>query len=594
MNGQADPFVSNSHRGLVMQRCSSFMTGQQLFTIILSWLMLSQFVLAAEPAKKYALLIGVAKYDHAELNKPLLQYPEADATALAALLKEGGYQCETLLGKQATQAAIRQKLAALKQKAESDGVVLIGIFGHGVEIETREPQNAVALEGCFCPFDTILQQVKDVHGRPVFGNDKQPLIEPDPATLIKLSEIMTALKLAKAGNRVVLADCCRTIPNQARGRSFGAGFRAQDLPENTSVLFGCSPNEQAFEHADWGHGAFTKCLLDELRDLSARGAGVESAVLAAALKKKVPALVASVAPRYPQTPKLFSTDTVDLQLKLLASSRPTLPSNNQSTVPPTNPRPADKVPEGKTAGEQREFAGIKFRWCPPTDEQGFTMGTPGATDDEAPVKVVLTKGFWMGETEVTQGQWKTVLGTEPWKNQVLIKDGANYPAVNISHGLDADGEFERDSAMEFCQKLSTKEAKVFRLPTEAEWEYACRCGTATKYSFGDNESVLTEYCWYAKNTLHINNKHPHRVGLKKPNSFGLHDMHGNVWEWCSDWYGEKLIGGRDTAGNLRGEFRVLRGGGWGSSAVSCRSAFRNRVVPSDRLNMVGFRLVLAP
>ena len=127
------------------------------------------------------------------------------------------------------------------------------------------------MEGCFCPFDCNLRVVKDSKGNEVFGNDKQPLTEPAPETLIKLSEVMISLKLAKAGSRVVLADCCRTVPNQARGRSFGSGFRAQDLPENTSVLFGCAPNEKAFEHSDWGHGAFTKCMLQELRELSATG-----------------------------------------------------------------------------------------------------------------------------------------------------------------------------------------------------------------------------------------------------------------------------------------------------------------------------------
>jgi hypothetical protein len=276
----------------------------------------SNTLTAAEPASKYALLIGVAKYDHSSMNKPEpLKYPEADAQALSELLKAGGYQVDLLLGKAATQAAIREKLKLLKNQGNADGVVLIGVFGHGIETETSGPQNTVIKENYFCPFDTSVQLVTDNQGKPVFGNDRQQLIEPDPASLIKLSELLSTLKVAKAGHRVVLADCCRTVPNQARGRSFGTGYLANDLPDNTTVLFGCSPNEKAFEHSDWGHGAFTKCLLDELPKLAETGT-TDTAILGGILKQSVPKLVATVAPRDRQTPKLFLTDSVDLRLSI--------------------------------------------------------------------------------------------------------------------------------------------------------------------------------------------------------------------------------------------------------------------------------------
>lgn len=293
------------------------MSKQRLFLAIFSLLNLfcSCHVLVADEPKRYALLIGVAKYAHAGMNQPEpLQFPEADARAIGDLLKESGYTVELLLGPAATRDAIREKLVGLRQQGDADGIVLVGLFGHGVEIETASESGEVVREGCFCPYDTDMRIVTDARGNEVFNDDGQPLTEPDRDSLVRLSELMVALKLTRAGNRVVLADCCRTTPNRARGRSFGAGFRAQDLPENTSILFGCAPNEQAFEHPSWGHGAFTKSLLEEIRG-NLLGEDIETAGLAVALKRRVPQLVRAVSPRDTQTPKLFSTDSISLQLK---------------------------------------------------------------------------------------------------------------------------------------------------------------------------------------------------------------------------------------------------------------------------------------
>ena len=161
----------------------------------------------------------------------------------------------------------------------------------------------------------------------------------------------------------------------------------------------------------------------------------------------------------------------------------------------------------------------------------------------------------------------------------------NFPASGITW----------DEAIEFCQKLTATEHKngklpageSYRLPTDAEWEYACRAGTTTAFSFGDDESKLSEYAWFNGNTGI--EKYAHKVGLKKPNPWGLHDMHGNVFEWCSDWYGEALSGGIDPVGPGGGSHRVLRGGSWGSAPGHGRSAYRSSGVPSNRSNR-GFRV----
>jgi sulfatase modifying factor 1 len=233
--------------------------------------------------------------------------------------------------------------------------------------------------------------------------------------------------------------------------------------------------------------------------------------------------------------------------------------------------------------------GMKFNKIPAGT---FLMGSPateeGRYDDEFQHKVTISKPFYMQTTEVTQGQWKALMGTEPWKGQefsTYVKEGANYPAVYVSW----------DDAVAYCKKLSEKESKTYRLPTEAEWEYACRAGSKTTWSFGNDEKELGDYDWYDKNAVDIvSEQYAHQVGLKKPNAFGLYDMHGNVFEWCHDYYGGDYYQQsptNDPMGPVTGSTRVLRGGSWARYALGSRSARRNRGVADNRNVGGGFRLV---
>ena len=220
----------------------------------------------------------------------------------------------------------------------------------------------------------------------------------------------------------------------------------------------------------------------------------------------------------------------------------------------------------------------------------FTMGSPAGEKnrqpDEKQVAVTLTKSFWLGKTEVTQGQWKEVMGTAPWKGKDDVLTDKDCPASYV----------DWHEATAFCQKLTGLEHKAgklpagesYRLPTDAEWEYACRAGTTTAYSFGDDEKQLGNFGWFAGNTA--GEQYAHAVGMKKPNPWGLHDMHGNVWEWCSDWYGNALPGGTDPVGPGKGSFRVFRGGYWGNNPGHCRSANRRSSAPSIRNSSLGFRV----
>ena len=255
--------------------------------------------------------------------------------------------------------------------------------------------------------------------------------------------------------------------------------------------------------------------------------------------------------------------------------------------------------EGAEAGDGRELVpGIAFHWCPAGT---FMMGSPKTErgqlnkheDNENQVEVTLSAGFWMGETELTQGQWETVMGTSLWKeDRETLKVGANYAASDVSHV----------DAVSFCEKLTSQERSAGRLaagwkyalPTEAQWEYACRTGTKTSYSFGNTARKLGNYAWYSKNADQINEYYPHEVGKKSANAWGLKDMHGNVREWVSDWYDEKLAGGLDPQGPKFGTERVIRDGSWFDIAPACRCANRRMLEPDMRFGLNGFRVAGVP
>jgi len=245
---------------------------------------------------------------------------------------------------------------------------------------------------------------------------------------------------------------------------------------------------------------------------------------------------------------------------------------------------------GTKAGDRRVMRvrgfDVAFRWCPPGP---FQMGSPASeaerSTDEGQVAVTLTKGFWMLETEVTQDLWTAFMGL---RSDWTVGSGPKYPAYNVTH----------DEAIEFCRKINDEikaeaagKGILVRLPTEAEWEYACRAGTKTAYSFGNDAAKLGDHAWHSGNS----NNGAHPVGQKQPNDWGLRDMHGNLWEWCSDWYDSKLSGGTNPTGPSTGSDRCFRGGGWGRSGSGrFRSAYRNWSTPSFRAGYLGFRVAAVP
>ena len=250
----------------------------------------------------------------------------------------------------------------------------------------------------------------------------------------------------------------------------------------------------------------------------------------------------------------------------------------------------------RVRGEPEWTAPAGMVWIPPGT---FTMGSPpserGRFYHEGPQTVVtISKGFWLGKYEVTQREYVAVMGTNP-----------SYFTGDLDRPVEQVTWYD---AVEYCNRLTARERAAgrlpagyeYRLPTEAQWEYACRAGTTTRFSFGDALecddlcgacSIADRYMWWCGNNTPYGTK---RVGQKLPNAWGLYDMHGNVWEWCEDWYSDRLPGGSvtDPTGPSLGSYRVFRGGSWSYNGQYCRSAVRDYDWPDGTSSGLGFRAAL--
>ena len=248
--------------------------------------------------------------------------------------------------------------------------------------------------------------------------------------------------------------------------------------------------------------------------------------------------------------------------------------------PPTPAPPPSPVPYTEDAGVG---LGLEMVWV---KGGTFVMGSPadeaGHDADERPARRVRMDGFWLGKHEVTQGQYEALMG----RNPSGFKGDVRHPVENVSW----------NDAMEFCRRLSERTGRRYTLPTEAQWEYACRAGSAGRFCFGESDSGLAAYAWTYGNSG--NQTHP--VGMKRANAWGLHDMHGNVLEWCRDWYGADFYGSpaaraRNPENTTAASDRVRRGGSWNNSPERCRSADRDRKAPGIPPDFFqGFRVLAVP
>ena len=495
----------------------------------------------SDESKGYALLIGVNKYKNKE-RLPPLKFCEGDMKYLAETFERIGFQKDKVVllagtgnvFNSPTKERIMKQVEGICRKAEPDDLLIIAFSGHGVTIDGV---------GYICPNDADLN---------------------DTRTLIPSDEIFTKLTNSRASRKLMIVDACRnelTIPGK-KGLEEYETFQgeAQNINGHNFVLLSsCDRNQVSWESDDLKHGVFTHFLVKGLQGEAKdkEGGNVTILGLAHYASQKTKDFVEKKMGGWEQIPTL-KCNMEDFVLAKLDSGMPEPGERMVKTV--------DGI----------EYA---FRWCP---KGSFTMGSKYYSEwkqverksiyefDEDQHQVKLTEGFWMLETEVTQTMWKHIMGNEPSHFK-----GPQNPVEQVSWS----------KCEEFCQKLSAKVGGIVSLPTEAQWEYACRAGSEKAYA-----GNLAAMAWYGEDKYHGST---HQVGLKQPNAWGLYDMHGNVWEWCRDWYaGYRTTNQPNPNGPNNGKYRVNRGGSWASEPGACRSASRDSNIPEDESPSIGFRPVL--
>ncbi|MBR5160830.1 MAG: SUMF1/EgtB/PvdO family nonheme iron enzyme, partial [Thermoguttaceae bacterium] len=535
----------------------------------------SRSVEVVPAGKRYALLIGVNKY-----AKPIksLQYCVKDMELLADSFQKSGMPKENIFlvtddspaERLPTGANIRRQIENITGIMEPSDQLIVAFSGHGAMVEGKS---------YLCPSDT---DVKNKN------------------TIVSRDWVFEQLDNCKAKQKIFIIDACRNEVSFGSVKALGQ-VRTLDDPIGADthgfvLIASCDKKQQSWEHPNLQHGVFTYFLAEGLAGAVKDEDGYVSVMnlfqyASAKTKKYVLREFNEV-----QVPTFRQGDEMtDFCLAKLESPQPTPIQPTPTTptpapvveqrpavtpAPASTPAPPDETPAsvqalpldtpGAKPGERRtvtvngvEFA---FRWCPPGT---FKMGAPDAEEgrdgDEKQYQVTLTKGFWMMETEVTQKQWKAVMGTNPSEFK-----GDDLPVENVSW----------NDCQEFCKKCAQLGLPV-QLPTDAQWEYACRAGTTGAYA-----GNLDDMAWYTSNS----GLKTHPVGTKKPNAWGMYDMHGNVWEWCEDWYGyypsESVT---DPVGPSSGSVRVRRGGSWSNDARICRSAYRDSFVPGYLYCNLGFR-----
>jgi formylglycine-generating enzyme required for sulfatase activity len=374
-------------------------------------------------------------------------------------------------------------------------------------------------------------------------------------------------------------DACRN-ELKAQSATRNLDVAAVTVPRNVAALFSCSEEERAWENEKLRHGVFFHFVLQGLRGKAENGDGeVTWSRLSEYVRERVTKDIGSiVGENARQTPH---------EMGNVRGSSPVLV-------------------RGFTA--YKNGIGMAFKRVPKPKGNKFVMGSPESDkeryDNEKEHEVTIGKDFYLGVYEVTQKQFKEVMGYNP---SYFSKDGKKgdsgtyyaEPAGGAEKvkGVDTDDfpveNVSYEEAVKFCEKLNGLEKNrrsgwAYTLPTEAQWEYACRGGATSykKYHFGDTITTkLANVGFHAKEEG--SHDHTVKVGQYGANAFGLHDMHGNVWEWCRDWY-DKDYQGADSA--FQGSDRMIRGGGWREFGRDCRAAYRYGLSPSFRYWDLGFRV----
>jgi len=522
-------------------------------------LFISQTLFAQE---KYALVIGNSNYSGiSRLNNPV-----NDANDMEAVLKDLGFTVDKVVDGNLEQIEnsvmnLRRKLGASRNT--------YGFFfyaGHGVQANGEN--YIIPIEANNILNETHLRQ-----------------------RAVSLQFILDSLNDAGNELNMIVLDACRDNPF-GWSRSGSRGLTVVSRAPSGSIVMYATGADSVAEDGSGRNGLFTSYLLTNLRTPGLSVFDVFDRTMDDVIRATNGKQHPELSLRYPGAARAFlgsrpvEPDPTP-QPQPVPAVVPPQPTPTPAVVPPQPaptpaPQPTPAVVERLTPTEMARINGGSFR-------MGSSVYETGRSSNEGTQRQVTISGFYMGKYEVTQKEYLEVMGVNPSSFK-----GDDLPVEQVSW-------FD---AIEYCNKRSQREgltpaytvngttvtwnrnADGYRLPTEAEWEYACRAGTTSPYNTGTYVSDSTG--WYSANSS--NRTHP--VGQKAANAWGLQDMHGNVAEWCWDWYGNYASGTQtDPQGATSGSNRVSRGGDWRSTASSVRSAYRHNVSPSNKSNTQGFRIV---
>jgi formylglycine-generating enzyme required for sulfatase activity len=525
----------------------------------------------------HALLIGVSRYSQ---GWPKLESVDDEIDSIQQALEINGFEVEAVMDPDSSQLKSSFE-DFIKRTGYNPGHRLLFYYaGHGYSRESP-------LQGYLVPADA-----------PDPRKDRAGFF----TKALSMSQINTWCREMEAKHVLFLFDSCFS----------GTIFKTRDLPEHpphiTEII--SRPVRQFISAGSAGEPVPAKSVFAPSFVRALRGEGdidgdgyVTGTELGMYLYKHVFDYRTGQTPQYGKIrdPDFDEGDFVFIASGTGAIEKPKAAESAGKTVHSTEASPsesetliddkkADSAPSdgALTAGKKiTNSLGMEFVYIAPGT---FTMGSPenepGRDGDEKPHPVSLTKGFYLQVTEVTQGQWQAVMGSSPSSSATCGKD---CPVERVSW----------EDAQNFIGHLNQKEGgSHYRLPTEAEWEYAARAGSITAFANGDiaelacgHDPNLDIMAWYCANSDNL----VHPAGQKQPNAWGLFDMHGNVWEWCQDWYGEyPSYAVTDPQGPRSGSMRVVRGGDGQHYAKYCRGAVRYRHTPGNKLDTLGLRLARNP
>ncbi|MBI9084218.1 MAG: SUMF1/EgtB/PvdO family nonheme iron enzyme [Desulfobacterales bacterium] len=509
--------------------------------------------------QRLALVIGNGAYRSVPLKNPV-----NDATDVAAKLEKFGFRVvlRTDVGRKAMEGAIRQ----FGRDLLKGGLGLFYFAGHGMQVDGRN---------YLIPVDAQIETESDVRFESVDAG-----------------RVLGKMEDAQNGMNIVILDACRDNPFARSARSGSKGLARMDAPRGSIIAYATAPGAVAAD--GFGrNGIYTKHLL---ANIDTPGLSIETVfknvrigVIGETGDKQVPWESSSLTGDFSFSPKrglavVAAPAPVSMRVPAAVPAKAATRKSTANADKGYHPAVTGAGQEANTEAWERSTRkpevtnalGMAFAFVPPGS---FMMGSPagesGRDADEWRHRVTLTRGFFMQTTEVTQRQWEAVMGVMPADFQDC---GADCPVEMVSW----------NDAMAFIDKLNRLEGgPLYRLPTEAEWEYTCRSGESRAIAV----SRMKKVGWYRANT----GGRLKPVGGKRPNAWGIYDMHGNVYEWCQDRFGPYGAGSDvDPAGPDEGLFRVFRGGAWVSDADACRAAARNCHQTDFRGNHLGLRLIRNP